>query len=42
MPMVGKMKFPYTVKGKADAKMAVKKVAKKAAVKKMAVKKKGM
>ena len=31
MPMVGKMKFPYTAKGKTDAK--------KAAVKKTAVKK---
>jgi hypothetical protein len=36
MPQVGKMKFAYTDKGKADAKMAAKKMAKK----KMTAKKK--
>lgn len=29
MPMVGKKKFPYTAKGKADAKKAAKKSGKK-------------
>jgi hypothetical protein len=36
MPQVGKKKFPYTIKGKADAKKAV---AKKAAAKKPKAKK---
>jgi hypothetical protein len=38
MPKVGKMEFPYTVKGKAAAKKAA---AKKAAVKKAAAKRMG-
>jgi hypothetical protein len=34
MPKVGKMKFPYTAKGMADAKAAKKKAAKKSMKKK--------
>ena len=40
MPKVGKMNFPYTAKGKADAKKAAKKmVMKKMTMKKMGKKK---
>jgi hypothetical protein len=40
MPKVGNMSFPYTAKGKMDAKMAAKKTGKKM-VKKTAMKKMG-
>jgi hypothetical protein len=40
MPMVGKKKFPYTAKGKKDAKMEEKMTGKKM-VKKTVMKKKG-
>lgn len=39
MPKVGKMNFPYTAKGKADAKKAAKKTGKKMVMKKMGKKK---
>jgi len=39
MPKVGKMNFPYTAKGKEDAKKATKKPGKKMVMKKMGKKK---
>jgi len=39
MPKVGKINFPYTAKGKADAKKAAKKSGKKIVIKKMGKKK---
>jgi hypothetical protein len=41
MPMVNGKKFPYTSKGKMEAKMETKKTGKKMAMKKMAMKKMG-
>jgi hypothetical protein len=40
MPKVGKMSFPYTAAGMAEAKMAAKKTGKKMVKKKSAAKKK--